>query len=89
MTARPRVAIAGGGFAGLETAFTLRQRLGDQVDLTLISDHTHFLFKPNTIYLPFGYDERRLHIPLSRLAARRLVQFHHGVVTACSRTGSS
>ena len=81
MTARPRVAIAGGGFAGLETAFTLRQRLGDQVDLTLISDHTHFLFKPNTIYLPFGYDERRLHIPLARPAARRLVQFHHGVVT--------
>jgi len=81
MTARPRVAIAGGGFAGLETAFTLRQRLGDQVDLTLISDHTQFLFKPNTIYLPFGYDERRLHIPLARPAARRLVQFHHGVVT--------
>ncbi|HZO69124.1 MAG TPA: FAD-dependent oxidoreductase [Kribbellaceae bacterium] len=81
MTARPRVAIAGGGFAGLETAFTLRQRLGDQVDLTVISDHTQFLFKPNTIYLPFGYDERRLHIPLARPAARRLVQFHHGVVT--------
>ena len=81
MTARPRVAIVGGGFAGLETAFTLRQRLGDQVDLTLISDHTQFLFKPNTIYLPFGYDERRLHIPIARPAARRLVQFHHGVVT--------
>jgi sulfide:quinone oxidoreductase len=81
MTARPRVAIVGGGFAGLEAAFTLRQQLDDQVDLTLISDRTQFLFKPNTIYLPFGYDERRLRFPLARPAARRNLRFHHGVVT--------
>ena len=71
MTARPRVAILGGGFAGLETAFTLRQRLGDRVDLTLISDRADFLFKPNTIYIPFGKDEKSLHIPIARPAGTR------------------
>ena len=84
MTARPRVAILGGGFAGLETAFTLRQRLGDRVDLTLISDSADFLFKPNTIYIPFGKDERTLHIPIARPAARRLIRFHHGTVGGIS-----
>jgi sulfide:quinone oxidoreductase len=84
MTARPRVAILGGGFAGLETAFTLRRRLGDRVDLTLISDSADFLFKPNTIYIPFGKDEQSLHIPIARPAARQLIRFHHGTVGAIS-----
>jgi len=81
MSARPRVAIVGGGFAGLESAFTLRQRLGDRVDLTLISDRADFLFKPNTIYIPYGTDEHKLRIPIARPAARRLIRFHHGVVS--------
>jgi sulfide:quinone oxidoreductase len=48
------VVVLGGGFGGLEAAFYLRHRLGDRVDLTLVSDQDHFLFKPNTIYIPFG-----------------------------------
>ena len=35
------VLVLGGGFAGLETAFLLRMRLRDAVDLTLVSDRTH------------------------------------------------
>ncbi|WP_344486368.1 NAD(P)/FAD-dependent oxidoreductase [Glycomyces endophyticus] len=71
MRTRPRVVIAGGGFAGLETAFTLRSRLGDRVDLRLIANEHDFLFRPNTIYLPFGGDEAKLHVPLTDAAVRR------------------
>ena len=78
MSTRPQVVILGGGFAGLETAFSLRQRLGERVGLTLVSETMDFLFKPNTIYIPFGGREDRLHIPLSRPLRRRDVTFHRG-----------
>lgn len=78
MSTRPQVVILGGGFAGLETAFSLRQRLGERVGLTLVSETMDFLFKPNTIYIPFGGREDRLHIPLSGPLRRRDVTFHRG-----------
>ncbi|WP_177154937.1 NAD(P)/FAD-dependent oxidoreductase [Glycomyces harbinensis] len=71
MHTTPRVIIVGGGFAGLETAFTLHSHLGDRVELLLIADEHDFLFKPNSIYLPFGGDEEKLRIPLSRPTSRR------------------
>ncbi len=74
---QPRVVVLGGGFGGLEAAFYLRMRVGDRAHITLISDHDHFLFKPNTIYIPFGLEPERLMIPLAEPARRkniRLVQ---------------
>jgi sulfide:quinone oxidoreductase len=81
MNPSPRVVVVGGGFAGLEAAFTLRQRLGDQVDITLVSKRATFLFKPNTIYVPFGADEQSLSFPIARPAVRRSMRFHHGIVS--------
>ncbi|MFE5587582.1 NAD(P)/FAD-dependent oxidoreductase [Kitasatospora sp. NPDC056531] len=81
MTSKPHVLVVGGGFAGLETAFSLRYLLGDRVRLTLAADREDFLFKPNTIYLPFGADEARLHIPLPDPLFRRHIAFHQGSVT--------
>ena len=75
MEARPNITILGGGFAGLETAFSLRHELGDRVDLTLVSDRDHFTFKPNTIYIPFGEDPDRFRIPLDRPALRQEITF--------------
>jgi sulfide:quinone oxidoreductase len=66
----PRVVVLGGGFGGLEAAFLLRMRLGDRAGVTLISDQPSFLFKPNTIYVPFGLDPKHLLIDL-RSATRR------------------
>jgi NADH dehydrogenase FAD-containing subunit len=66
-----RVVVLGSGFAGLETAFLLRSKLdSDRVQLTVVSERDDFLFKPNTIYLPFGAAEAPLHIPLAKPMAR-------------------
>jgi NADH dehydrogenase FAD-containing subunit len=75
MSERPRIVVLGGGFAGLESAFLLRSKLGRRADITLVSDREDFLFKPNTIYIPFGADEKSLLIPLDRSTARRGIDF--------------
>jgi NADH dehydrogenase FAD-containing subunit len=80
MASRERIVILGGGFAGLETAFLLRHRLHDQVDVTLVSDRSKFLFRPNTIYIPFGLDPEELTIPLEEPARRQNLQFVHASV---------
>jgi sulfide:quinone oxidoreductase len=80
MASKPHVTILGGGFAGLETAFYLRHELGDRVDLTLVSDRDHFLFKPNTIYIPFGEDPARFRIPLDRPTGRKQIEFVQATV---------
>jgi sulfide:quinone oxidoreductase len=73
----PRVVVLGGGFAGLETAFMLRMALGPAVEITVVSDQSSFLLKPNTIYIPFGADEESMLIRLHRPLHRRRINFQH------------
>lgn len=80
MAAQPRIVIAGGGFAGLETAFLLRHRLHGQMDITLVSDKDDFHFRPNSIYIPFGLDPAELRIPLAHPTERQHINFVHGSV---------
>jgi NADH dehydrogenase FAD-containing subunit len=75
-----RIVVVGGGFAGLESAFLLRSRLGDRARLTLVSDRDTFLFKPNTIYIPFGGKLDPLLIPLARPAGKRDIELVSGTV---------
>lgn len=82
MTSNPRVVVLGSGFAGLETAFMLRMRLGAAVDITVVSDRDTFLFKPNTIYIPFGAAEESLLIPLRKPLHRGHINFQPGRVAA-------
>ena len=81
MSAKPRVVVLGGGFAALETAFLLRMRLKREVDLTLVSDSDSFVFRPNTIYVPFGADPASLLVGLKKPLARRDISFVPGSVT--------
>ena len=76
-----RVTILGGGFGGLETAFGLRLLVGDRAEITLVSDQDHFLFKPNSIYVPFGLDPDRLKVPLAKPAAKRGIELVEGRAT--------
>jgi len=68
------VVVLGGGFGGLETAFYLRMLAGEKARITLVSDRDYFLFKPNSIYVPFGLDPERLRVPLARPAARKGIE---------------
>jgi NADH dehydrogenase FAD-containing subunit len=72
--AKMHVLVLGGGFGGLETAFDLRLLVGDRADITLVSDQDHFLFKPNSIYVPFGLDPERLKVPLAKPTAKRGIE---------------
>jgi sulfide:quinone oxidoreductase len=80
MSARPQVLILGGGFAALESAFLMRMRLHDRVDLRLVSDSEHFVFRPNSIYVPFGADPASLRTGLAKPLARRHIAFERGAV---------
>ena len=70
----------GGGFAGLETSFLLRMRAGRKVDITLVSDRDTFLFKPNTIYVPFGADPESFLVQLRRPTYKQHIDLVPGSV---------
>ncbi len=74
----PRIVVLGGGFGGLEAAFYLRRRLGRRAELTLVSNRDEFLFKPNTIYIPFGQEPDTLVFPLAPTLDRRQIHFVRG-----------
>lgn len=71
----PRVLVVGGGFGGLEAAYDLRRRVGDRAAITIVSEHDQFLFKPNTIYVPFGKDPQDLLVPIPGPAAKKHIGF--------------
>ncbi|MGF1472486.1 MAG: NAD(P)/FAD-dependent oxidoreductase [Rubrobacteraceae bacterium] len=72
---RTNIVVLGGGFGGLESAFYLRWKLEEKADITLISDRDYFLYKPNTIYIPFGLDPDKLKIDLARPTRRKNIKF--------------
>jgi sulfide:quinone oxidoreductase len=75
MSGKPQILVLGGGFGGLEAAFYLRMRLQEAADITLVSDKDYFLFKPNTIYIPFGLDPQALHVNLLNPLRRKQITF--------------
>ena len=80
ISAKPQVLVLGGGFAALETAFLLRMRLRDQADIRLVSDHDHFIFRPNSIYVPFGADPAVAARRAAQAARQRRINFERGSV---------
>lgn len=80
MNARANIVIVGGGFAGLESAFLLRSTLRDRARIKLVSDRPDFLFKPNTIYIPFGGKLEQLLIPLSQPTGKRDIELVTGTI---------
>jgi sulfide:quinone oxidoreductase len=52
-SARPRVVIAGGGVAGLETLLALHALAGDRVDVTLVESELKFVNRSMAVMQPF------------------------------------
>jgi sulfide:quinone oxidoreductase len=82
MSAKPNILVLGGGFAALETAFLLRMRLHDDVDIRLVCDSDRFVFRPNSIYVPFGGNPESLYVPLAKPLGRRDVDLVVGEAQA-------
>jgi sulfide:quinone oxidoreductase len=80
MSARPHIVIAGAGFAGLEAAYLLRMRLHDEAEITIVAPNDKFVFRPNTIYLPFGGDVDDLLVDLEKPFRRKQLNHHRSTV---------
>ena len=58
-TTLPRVVIAGGGVAALETLIALREHARERVDITLIAPEESFTYRPMTVAQPFAMGHAR------------------------------
>ena len=94
MNARPRVLIAGGGVAGLETLLALRMLAPDRLDITLVAPKLKFLNKSMSVDGPFKPKRARgirLERMLAELDARwiraRLERVEHERRVAVARDG--
>src|ERR1700749_290392 len=67
-TTSRRVLIAGGGVAGLEAAFALRQIAGDRVTVQILAPTAEFVYRPTSVGQPFTTGHAR-HYSLAKLAA--------------------
>jgi sulfide:quinone oxidoreductase len=70
------VLIAGGGVAGLEAAFALRDLAGDRIGLSILTPTTEFVYRPMSVAEPFssGWAQHYPLAPLADAAAAALVQ---------------
>jgi sulfide:quinone oxidoreductase len=64
---RFEVLIAGGGVAGLEAAFALREFAGNRVSVSILTPNTEFVYRPMSVAEPFSSGWAQ-HYPLAVLA---------------------
>ncbi|GAA4627091.1 NAD(P)/FAD-dependent oxidoreductase [Cellulomonas oligotrophica] len=75
---RTRVLVLGGSFAGMTAALSVRSRLGDEVEVTVVGASDRFVFNPSLIWLPFGRRGRTdVSFLLEPTFTRRGVRFVH------------
>ena len=77
--ARPRVLIAGGGVAGLETLLALRALAGDRVDVTIVAPELRFINRSMAVDQPFK-PQRVRGVRLQDTAAEFGARWHRGAL---------
>jgi sulfide:quinone oxidoreductase len=78
----PKVLVLGGNFAGLTAALSVKQDLGDDVDVTVVSKSDRFQFNPSFIWIPFGKRKAKdVVFPMAKTFASRGVEFVHDEAT--------
>jgi sulfide:quinone oxidoreductase len=80
------VLIAGGGVAGLEAAFALRELAGERVAVTVLSAGEDFIYRPLSIGEPFNRSHAE-HYDLAGLATEAGAELVHGTVTHVDHAG--
>jgi sulfide:quinone oxidoreductase len=78
-SARPRVLIAGGGVAGLETLLALRALAGDRVDITIVAPELRFTNRSMVVDQPFK-PRRMRGVRLQETAAELGARWHRGAL---------
>jgi sulfide:quinone oxidoreductase len=81
---RPRVVIAGGGVAGLETLLALRALAGDRVDVTLVAPELRFVNRSMAVDQPFS-TQRVRGVKLEDVTAEHGARWHRGAVDRVER----
>jgi sulfide:quinone oxidoreductase len=76
---RPRVLIAGGGVAGLETLLALRALAADRVDITILAPELKFVNRSMAVDQPFERQRAR-GIRLQDTADELDARWHHGAL---------
>jgi sulfide:quinone oxidoreductase len=75
------VLIAGGGVAGLEAAFALRELAGDRVAVTVLSAGEDFVYRPLSVGEPFNRSHAE-HYDLAGLVSEAGAELVRGTLTA-------
>lgn len=76
------VVVVGGNFAGLTGALELKSRLGDEVDVTVLSKSDRFNFTPSQIWVPFGWRRPEdISFPLEPVLDSHQIHFVNGTAT--------
>jgi sulfide:quinone oxidoreductase len=76
---RPRVLIAGGGVAGLETLLGLRTLAGDRVDITLVTPELRFVNRSMAVDQPFR-PQRPRGMRMQDVTAEHGARWHRGAL---------
>jgi sulfide:quinone oxidoreductase len=72
-----KVLVLGGNFGGL-TALSIKDKLGSDVEVTVISASDQFLFNPSLIWMPFGKrTAEQITFPVAPTYAEAGVEFVH------------
>jgi sulfide:quinone oxidoreductase len=80
-SSKKHVVVVGGSFGGINTAYALRRKLRDRVQITLISRESEFTFLPSLPWVILGWrDPARLQVALAGPLSKRGIRFVHGEV---------
>jgi sulfide:quinone oxidoreductase len=83
----PKVLVLGGNFAGLTAALSVKQELGNDVDVTVVSKSDRFQFNPSFIWIPFGKRKvKDVVFPVAKTFESHGVEFVHGEATSIDPT---
>ncbi|MFH7319123.1 NAD(P)/FAD-dependent oxidoreductase [Desulfurivibrio sp. D14AmB] len=79
---KKKIVVLGGSFGGLTVALELHRRLGQRVEITVVSREESFVFLPSLPWLVTGHrTAERLSLPLRRVLTTRGINLVHTAAT--------